>query len=112
MYHVLTPKQRKFVALRGKIPPPPHVVCLVILQVKVLQPVYAHFIVLGLAIIKSDSAQLVWLPIDQWYRRYTIHKESIKFSTFTVISTLKIINRSEVQEVSSGQKIRYFEPSL
>ena len=36
-----------------------------------LLSVYAHFLVLGLVIINSKSAHLLWLPRDQWYRRYT-----------------------------------------
>ena len=65
------------------------VVCLVIVQVKVLLSVYAHFVVLGLIIMNNKSAQLLWLQRDQWYRRYNIHKDSIKFWTFTVIFTFK-----------------------
>ena len=50
--------------------------CLVILLVKELLSVYAHFVVLGLVISSGKSAHLVWLPRDQWYR---IHKDSTKF---------------------------------
>ena len=38
--------------------------------------------------MNGKSAHL-WLPRDQWYRRYKIHKAAIKFWTFTVILTLK-----------------------
>ena len=38
--------------------------------------------------MNSKSAHL-WLLRDQWYRRYKIHKDSMKFWTFTVILTLK-----------------------
>ena len=34
---------------------------------------------LGLVIIDSKSVYLVWLPKDEWYRRYKIHKNSIMF---------------------------------
>ena len=54
-----------------------------------LLSVYAHFVVLGLTISNSTSARLVWLPRDQWYRRYRIHKDSIKFWTITVTLTFK-----------------------
>ena len=64
----------RFVALRGKIAP--HCVP----NDKVLLSVYAHFVVLGLVINKSKSAQRVWLPRDQWYKRYEIHEDSIKFA--------------------------------
>ena len=56
-----------------------------------LLSVYAHFVVLDLAIINRKSAHLVWLPRDQWYRRYKIHKDSIFFWSFTVTFTLKTI---------------------
>ena len=48
--------------------------CLVLLQVKVLLPVYAHFVVvvLNLVITNSTPAHLVWLPRDKWYRRWKI----------------------------------------
>ena len=74
--------------------PPPththtHTACLVILKVKVkeLLSVFAHFVVLGLVI--SMSAHLVWLLRDQGCRRYTIHKDSMKFWIITVTLTLK-----------------------
>ena len=35
-----------------------------------------------LGFIISKSAQQVWLPRDQWYRRYKINKGSIKFWSF------------------------------
>ena len=54
-----------------------------------LLSVYAHFLVLGLVIINSKSAHLVWLPRAQWYRWYKIHKDSIQFWTCTLILTLK-----------------------
>ena len=54
-----------------------------------LLSVYAHFDVHGLGIMNSNPAHFLWLPRDQWYRRYQIHKDSIKFLTFTVILTLK-----------------------
>ena len=82
----------KFVALHSKIPPTPPVVCLVILQGKVILSVCAHFVVIGLVIINSNSAPLLWLPRDQWYRRYTLHNGSIKFWTFTLILKLKTAN--------------------
>ena len=59
--------------------PSPCFVCLVMLLVKVLLSVYAHFAVLGLVISNSKSAHLVWLPRDQLYRRYKMHEDSIKF---------------------------------
>ena len=67
--------QIRFVALRGKIAP--H--CVPNDTVKVLLSVYAHIVVLGLVINNIKSAQPVWLPRDQWYRTYKIHKDSIKF---------------------------------
>ena len=54
-----------------------------------LLSVYAHFVVLGLVISNSTSAHLVWLPRDNWYKRYEIHKDSINFWTSTEILTLK-----------------------
>ena len=42
-----------------------------------------------LVTMNSKSAHLLWLPRDQWDKRYKIHKEWIKFWTFTVILTLK-----------------------
>ena len=57
-------KQTRSVALCGKIPPPPPV-SLVILQVQVLLSVYAYRVALGLVIIDSNSAHLVWMPRDQ-----------------------------------------------
>ena len=65
---------------RQNTPPPLPVVCLVILQVKVLLlSEYARSVVLSLVIIDSNLARLVWLPSDQWHRRYTIHKHLIQF---------------------------------
>ena len=69
----------KFVALRGKIPHSHPLLCRVILYVKVLRSAYANFLVLCLVIINSKSAHQVWLPRDQWYRRYMIHKQSLTF---------------------------------
>ena len=66
----------KFVALRGKIAP--HCVPNDT-AVKVLLSVYAHIVVLGLVINNIKSAHSFWLPRDQWYRTYKIHKDSIKF---------------------------------
>ena len=37
----------------------------------------------------SKSEHLVWLPWDQWHRRYKIHKDSMKFWAFIVTLTLK-----------------------
>ena len=53
----------------AKYPPTPHIVWPVILHVKVLLSVYAHFVVLGLVIINCNSAHLVWLSRDQWHSR-------------------------------------------
>ena len=41
--------------------------------------------------MNSNSAYLLWLPRDQWCRRYKIHKNSIKFWTLPVILILKTI---------------------
>ena len=54
---------------------------------------YAHSVVLGLVTGNSKSAHLVSLLRDQWYRRYRIHKDSIKFRTWIVILTLKTTNK-------------------
>ena len=61
------------------------------LTVSLLLSVHAYFLVLGLVIINSKSADLIWLPRDQLYRGYKIHRDSIKFWTCTVILTLKKI---------------------
>ena len=50
---------------------------------------YAHFVVPGLVIMNSKTAHLVWLPRDQWYRRYRLRKASKKFWTCIVILTLE-----------------------
>ena len=39
--------------------------------------------------MNSKSVHLLWMQRDQWYRRYKIYKDSIKFWAFTVILTLK-----------------------
>ena len=59
---------------------PPQVVCLVIVlsQSATVSISHAHFVVLGLVTMNNKSAHLLWLPRDQWYRRYKIHKDSIK----------------------------------
>ena len=42
-----------------------------------------------LYLIWRKTAQVLWLPRDQWHRRYKIRTDSIKFLTFNVILTLK-----------------------
>ena len=73
--------------MHGKIPPPPPrcVPSESVSQSAIVSILYAHFVVHGLV----KSAHLFWLPKDQWHRRDNIHKDSIKFLTFTVILTLK-----------------------
>ena len=44
---------------------------------------------LGLVISDSTPAHPVWLPGDHVYKRYSMHKDSMKFRAFTVTQTLK-----------------------
>ena len=78
-----------------QISPHPHpIMCLLILQVTALLSVY--LIVLGLVVSSSISAHLVWFQRYQWYRKYRIDKDSIKFWMFTVTLTLtKAVNSSQ-----------------
>ena len=51
-----------------------------------LLSVYAHFVVLGLVTMNSKLAHHLWLPRDQWHRRYKIHKDSLKFFNLDITS--------------------------
>ena len=66
----------------AKYPPPPTLCCVpsdTKEKAKMLLSVNAHFVIPGFVIRNSTSANPVWLPRDQWYRRDEIHKDSIKF---------------------------------
>ena len=75
----------RFVALCGKIlhPPPPPNVCQVILCYCQYMPTMLYLLWLLILV----HQHLNWLPRDQWYRKYMIDKESVKFWTLTVILT-------------------------
>ena len=63
----------------AKSPPPLCVPHDGVSQSATVNILYAHFVVLGLGIMNSKSTHLLWLPRDQWQRRYKIHKDSLNF---------------------------------
>ena len=60
----------------------------------------------GLGMGNSTSVHLVWLPRHQWYRRYKIHKDTMKFCTFTVALTSPQWDAADAEiKVPSGENI-------
>ena len=76
--------------MRGKIHPPSPVVCLVILKVKVLLSLYAHFVVLGLAIETVNQHSQFGYQAIRGTENMRYIKDWITFWTFTVTLTTSI----------------------